>query len=175
MMVRSRLADLPPAEPGVYVKVNGAWKEMLPERAEFRSSFLLPVTRTGSVTKSRLFAKVPEAESKLRLNLAAEFAIVCAGETTATDYALLRADANKDAKSDHRQYRVEFITAAGTLTSVGGTSKNNVAFEASRAASRTYLLKLPPIEKGEYGFLPPSAITGTRAGSLGKIHSFGID
>ena len=63
---------------------------------------------------------LPErAESKLRLNSAAEFAIVCAGETTASDYALLRADASRDAKSDHRQYCVEFVTAAGTLTSVG--------------------------------------------------------
>ena len=163
---------LPPSEPGLYLKTNGKWADLMAENVNFRSSFLMPVTRTGSVTKSRLAATADGPKSTLRLPAGAEFFLVCANETTAADYSLLRAEAGA---KDKRQYRVEFVTTSGMLTAVGGNSKNTIPIESERVAPRTYRLKLPALETGEYGFLPPAAAVGVRVGSLGKIYSFGVE
>jgi len=48
-----------------------------------------------------------------------------------------------------------------------------VAFEGKRLASRTYAVTLSSMQPGEYGFLPPGAMSsGHASSSLGKIYSF---
>ena len=95
-----------------------------------------------------------------------EFLIVLPEGVAITEYQLLRLH-------QHGSNR-EFRTVTGGVFHVsGGTTRDLMSFEPRKVAARTYEVNLSDIARtGEYGFLPPGAVTSKNAASLGKIYSF---
>ena len=55
----------------------------------------------------------------------------------------------------------------------GGATRDLVTFESKKIAPRTYVIALPNVSPGEYGFLPPASSDPTASsGRIGKIYSF---
>jgi hypothetical protein len=82
-----------------------------------------------------------------------------------TEYQLLRLRDNKGSR--------EFRTVTGGVMHVsGGATRDLVPFEGKKLVNRTYKIVLPNLGAGEYGFLPPGAVTSASSASLGKMYSF---
>ena len=54
----------------------------------------------------------------------------------------------------------------------GGATRDLIPFEGKKAASRVYRVVLPNLGAGEYGFLPPEAVTLSKGASIGKMYTF---
>ena len=54
----------------------------------------------------------------------------------------------------------------------GGATRDVVPFEGKKAANRMYKVLLPNLGAGEYGFLPPGAVTSSNSASIGKMYTF---
>jgi len=54
----------------------------------------------------------------------------------------------------------------------GGATRDIVAFEGKKIALRTYKVTLPTLGAGEFGFLPPEAVTLAKGASIGKMYTF---
>lgn len=167
----SRETDALPGEIGVYVLKDSRYVELATEAVDWRSRFFNPTTTVGSLTKSRLTARLDTAESRLQLSGNPTFLIVCPDGVAAMEYHLLRAEPGKD----KREFRVDFrVLNSGVLLALGGTGKSAVRFEAEKAAAGKFKLKLPPLDKGEYAFLPPGTATHSATSSVGKMYTFGL-
>jgi hypothetical protein len=83
-----------------------------------------------------------------------------------TEYQLLRLRQ----KQDHREFRT---VTGGVLHQSGGATRDLVPFEGKKIAPRTWVVLLPNIGAGEYGFLAPGAVSSQHASAqLGKMYSF---
>jgi len=51
---------------------------------------------------------------------------------------------------------------------------NAIAFQPVRVSPRIYKVQLPTLAAGEYGLLPPGAVSSSNAASVGKIYSFTV-
>jgi hypothetical protein len=59
------------------------------------------------------------------------------------------------------------------LHASGGETRDLVDFEGKRVSNRTFSVVLPnTIGAGEYGFLPPGAVTSSNSASIGKMYTF---
>jgi len=73
---------------------------------------------------------------------------------------------------DSREFRT---VTGGIFHASGGDTKDLVQFENRKVAPRTWLVTLPNLVPGEYGFLPPGAIVSANASSsLGKMYTFQV-
>ena len=73
-------------------------------------------------------------------------------------------------KSDAREFRT---VTGGILHVSGGATRDLVPFEGKKIASRTFLIMLPNLGAGEYGFLAPGAQFSSHASAqLGKMYTF---
>ena len=97
-----------------------------------------------------------------------EFLIYVPEGVAITEYQLLRLRDQKEAR--------EFRTVTGGVLHVsGGATRDLLPFESKKIAPRTYVVVLPNISTGEYGFLPPGAAVSSHASAtLGKIYSFRV-
>jgi hypothetical protein len=83
-----------------------------------------------------------------------------------TEYQLLRLRQ----KGDRREFRT--ITG-GILHASGGATRDLVPFEGKKIAPRTWVVILPNLGAGEYGFLAPGAVATQHASAqLGKMYTF---
>ena len=82
-----------------------------------------------------------------------------------TEYQLLHLHDERDTR--------EFRTITGGVLHVaGGATRDVIPFEGKKTASRTYKVLLPNLGAGEYGFLPPGAVTSSNSASIGKMYTF---
>jgi hypothetical protein len=85
-----------------------------------------------------------------------------------TEYQLIKLNQN----DDDREFRT---MTGGVFHSKGGATKDMVPFESQKVASRTFTITLTRTKAGEYGFLPPGALTQASAAStLGKMYTFSV-
>jgi len=70
----------------------------------------------------------------------------------------------------------EFRTqTGGVFHSTTGADRDVVQFDSKKVANHTYEITLPQgVGRGEYGLLPPGAVTSSNAASAGKIYTFSI-
>jgi hypothetical protein len=157
-----------PDEVGVYVNLR---ERLVPLKVEIIN------WRTGGIVKQQLTlsrghlnALVNKPMSALRLESSAapEFIIYCPENATAEEYQLLRFWEKKD----RREFRLE---TGGVAHASSGADLNAMQVDIDRLGPRFYRVTPSyPLQKGEYGFLPPGAALSASAASAGKIYTFAI-
>jgi hypothetical protein len=154
-------------EVGVYYKAqNGAWVEFSPEIVNFKSGGVLKSFATNGIVKQDKNGHIPGATAKLTLNHPVEVLIYASEGTAPEEYQLLKLRTN----SDNREFRSE---TGGVFHSSGGAERDRKDFTPNKIGPRLYTISLgPETIVGEYGILPPGAISSTNAASAGKIYTF---
>jgi hypothetical protein len=157
-----------PEQVGVYVNLR---ERLVPLRVE------IITWRTGGAVKQRLTlsrghlnALVNKPMSALRLESSPvpEFIIYCPEGVSAEEYQLLRFWE----KRDRREFR---MATGGVIHASSGADMNAMKLDVDRLGPRFYRIKPAyPLQKGEYGFLPPGAALSASAASAGKIYTFAI-
>ena len=156
-------------EAGVYLRQKDKQlAEVTPEIVTWRTGGFAKTLVTGGLTKGHVNGVVKNASSRLQLSMPAEFVIRCPEGTSAAEYQLLL----MDRKNDRREFRA---LTGGIIHASGGADKNAVTFQFDKLGPRTFSVKLTELKKGEYGFLPPGAVTAASAASVGKIFTFGVE
>lgn len=161
----SEAADLP-QEVGVYIRKQGKLVEMQPEIVNWRTGGFLKSMATMGVTKGHVNGSVNDPRSAVRIGVPIEFVIRCVEGTSAAEYQLLKLDEKKD----RREFRA---LTGGIIHASGGADKNAVAFKFEKIATATYVVTVPDLAPGEYGFLPPGVASASVASS-GKIYTFAV-
>lgn len=155
-----------PDDIGVYIKVRGKLTEVNPEVVGWKTGGALKSMATYGLTKGHVNGTIQGPKSALQVGNDAEFIVKCPEGTAITEYQLLRLDM----KNDRREFRA---MTGGIIHASGGAEKNAEKFDSEKVAPRVFRIKLPPLQKGEFGILPPGATSGNVASS-GKLYTFGI-
>jgi hypothetical protein len=155
-----------PDDVGVYIKVRGKLNEVTPEVVGYKTGGVLKSMATYGMDKGHRNGTVQGPKSALQIGNDAEFIVRCPEGTAINEYQLLRLDM----KGDRREFRA---WTGGVLHSSEGAEKNAEKYDSEKIASRVFRIKLPPLKKGEYGFLPPGSTSGNIASS-GKLYTFGV-
>jgi hypothetical protein len=160
---------LPPGvdEVGVYYKnQTGAWTEFSPEIVNFKSGGVLKSIATDGIVKGDKNGHIPGNTAKLTVNHPVEVLIYASEGTSPEEYQLLKLRVN----SNNREFRSE---TGGVFHSSGGAERDRKEFTPSKIGPRLYTITLgPETVPGEYGILPPGAVSSTNAASAGKIYTF---
>jgi len=155
-----------PTEIGVYFKKGDEWVEVQPEVVNWKTGGVMKSLATGGLVKGDVNGRIngPHSHNSVRTPL--EFLVYAPEGVAITEYQLLRLREQKDAR--------EFRTVTGGVMHVsGGATRDLVPFEGKKLASRTFSITLPNVGAGEYGFLPPGAVTsGHASATLGKMYTF---
>jgi hypothetical protein len=150
---------------GVYYKKNGKWEEMLPEVVNWKTGGVVKHVASVGVVKGDVNGHLTGAHSRNSASSPVEVAIYTQEGVAITEYQLLRL---RDAKGD-REFRT---VTGGVFHESGGATRDLVPFEGKKVANRMYKVVLPNAGAGEYGFLPPGAITSSSSASVGKMYTF---
>ena len=153
---------------GVYVRKEGTLVEVPPEVATWKTGGFLKSMATAGLTSGHVNGVISSPHSRTQLSVPIEFVIITVEGTSVADYQLLKLKKKKN----RREFRA---TTGGIIHASGGAQKNLVRFDYDKTAPRTYEIKLPALEIGEYGFLAPGAVMSASAASIGKIYSFGLE
>jgi hypothetical protein len=158
----------PSLDIGVYFKKEGKWVEVLPEVVNWKTGGVIKSIASAGIVKGDVNGNIQGPNSRNSVKSPLEFTIVTAEGVAITEYQLIRMRPN-------RNYR-EFRTVTGGIMHIeGGATRDLVPFEQKKSASRTFEIVLPSsIGAGEYGFLPPGAVTSASSASLGKMYTFRV-
>jgi hypothetical protein len=154
-------------EIGVYVKKKDAWVEVLPEVVNWKTGGVLKNIASAGLVKGDVNGRIQGAHSKNSVLTPVEFLVKTSEGIAITEYQLLRLRDDKDA----REFRT---VTGGVLHASGGATRDLIPFESKKLANRTYTITLPNLGNGEYGILPPGAVTSSSAASVGKMYTFRI-
>jgi hypothetical protein len=159
-------SDIPQnIEIGLYYKKAGKWTEMLPDVVNWKTGGVMKSIATAGVVKGDVNGHIEGPHSRNSVASPVEVLIYSPEGVAITEYQLLRLRDNKGSR--------EFRTVTGGVMHVsGGATRDLVPFEGKKIATRTYKVLLPNLGAGEYGFLPPGAVTSASSASLGKMYSF---
>jgi hypothetical protein len=155
-------------EIGVYYKdpKTGGWLEFQPEIVNYKSGGVLKSIATDGIVKGDKNGHVPGKSAALSLSHPVDILIYAPEGTAPNEYQLLRLRQN----SNNREFRSE---TGGVFHSSGGAERDRKDFTTTKIGPRLYTFSLGPDYKpGEYGILPPGAVTSTNAASAGKINTF---
>jgi hypothetical protein len=157
-------AQQPPPvnEIGVYYKKAGAWADVEPEVVNWKTGGVLKSIGSAGIVKGDVNGHLNGQHSPNSVKTPLEFLIYVPEGVAITEYQLLRLRDQKEAR--------EFRTVTGGVLHVSGGATRD-----KKIAPRTYVVVLPNISTGEYGFLPPGAAVSSHASAtLGKIYSFRV-
>jgi hypothetical protein len=140
--------------------------EDLPEVVNWKTGGAFKNLATGGLVKGDVNGHLNGPHSKNSVNTPVEFLIYAPEGVSITEYQLLHLRESGNSR--------EFRTVTGGVMHVsGGATRDLMTFESKKVASRTFLVTLTSLAKGDYGFLPPGAVaSGHASASLGKIYSF---
>lgn len=144
-----------PAANGIYARVDGRYVLLAVEPIEWRSAFFAGRTTVGSLTTSRLNARLPGIHSPFVVPTIPDLFLVCDECETGLEYHLVRSHDEED----KREFHVSFQILTGrneTWILQGGQKGARVPFLADRLGAGQFKLNLPPLAPDDYGFLPPS-------------------
>ena len=158
-----------PTEMGMYHRQpDQSWKELDPEIVNWKSGGMLKNIATAGIAGAHINGTVQGPRSHYVVTMPAELLVVTAEGTSITEYQLL----DMWEKSSRREFRAAKVSMLGA----SGGAKNNVrTFAHEKLASRTYLVKLDALARGQWGFLPPGGIASGNMASSGKIYTFSVD
>jgi hypothetical protein len=156
-------------EIGVYYKDRtGTWVEFKPEIVNYKSGGFAKTVFTDGIVKGDKNGHVPGKSAALELDHPVEVLIYAPEGTAPNEYQLLKLRQN----SDNREFRSE---TGGVIHSSSGAERDRKDFTPTKIGPRLYTFTLgPETVPGEYGILPPGAISSTNAASAGKINTFRI-
>jgi hypothetical protein len=158
-----------PSEIGVYLKRANEWSELQPEVVNWKTGGVLKNIASLGVVKGDINGHIDGEASRNRVTNPLDFLIVAPEGVAITEYQLLKLNQH----SNNREFRT---VTGGVFHVKGGATRDLVNFEWKKVAPRTFSVRLAGLTKGEYGFLPPGAITSSSSGApLGKIYSFGVE
>jgi hypothetical protein len=155
-----------PSEIGVYYKKAEAWSELLPEVVNWKTGGAIKSIASAGIVKKDVNGNVTGPNSRNVVKSPLQFLIYAAEGTAVTEYQLLKLRPNKG----YREFRT---VTGGVFNQRGGAIRDLVPFEGKKIATRTFMVDLPNLGPGEYGFLPPGAVMSSGASSsLGKMYTF---
>ena len=158
--------DIPPGiDIGVFYKKAGKWEEMLPEVVNWKTGGVMKSIASAGIVKGDINGHIAGDHSRNSAASPVEVLIYAPEGVAITEYQLLHLREEKDSR--------EFRTVTGGVMHVsGGATRDVVPFEDKKIANRMYKVLLPSLGAGEYGFLPPGAVTSSNSASIGKIYTF---
>ena len=163
-------SDLPD-EMGVYMKRQGTteWVEVQPEIVNWKTGGVAKSVFSQGIVKGDMNGHLQGKTSSTEATTTTQFMVVAAEGVAITEYQLLKLREN----SDNREFR---SSTGGVFHSSGGATRDVVKFDGKKVAPRHFLIELSEnLKPGEYGFLPPGAVSSTNAaGATGKIYSFKV-
>jgi hypothetical protein len=156
-------------EVGIYYKKDDQWVEMLPEVVTWKTGGALKSFASRGIVKGDINGHIEGKSAKTSVTTPLDFLIYMSDNVAITEYQLLRL---RDSGGTAREFR---STTGGVIHSSGGAQRDELDFEGKKIAPRMYEVILgPDVIAGEYGFLPPGAISSSNMASSGKIYSFHV-
>ncbi len=154
---------------GVYHRDrNGAWVSLEPEIVNFKTGGVLKSIASDGLVKGDVNGHIQGKTSKNVLTFPVVLAVYVAEGVDIAEYQLLRLRESGNA----REFR---SVTGGVFHSSGGASRDDVQFQSVKIAPRVYQITLgQSLGKGEYGLLPPGAVSSSNMASGGKIYSISI-
>jgi hypothetical protein len=157
-----------PSEIGVYIKKDGQWVDVQPEVVNWKTGGVLKNIATVGIVKGDVNGNISGAHSRNAVKTPLEFVIVVPEGVAITEYQLIKLRE----QNDYREFRT---VTGGVMHAKSGATRDLLEFAGTKVASRTFSVNLPTLGAGEYGFLPPGAITSSSSsGSIGKMYTFRI-
>jgi hypothetical protein len=156
---------------GVYYldKDGRTWQEVPAEVVNFKAGGALKHYASAGVLKGEMMGIVGGNRSSLYLKTPASFVLYVPEGRVPGEYQLLHLHVN----ADSREFRA---ANGGIVHDAGGALRDVMDFTSKKIAPRVYLIEFSEdMERGEYGFLPPSdAQVGGGIPTASKIYSFAI-
>jgi hypothetical protein len=157
-------------EVGVYYKDrSGHWVAMSPEIVNYKSGGALKSFATNGIVKQDKNGHIDGETGKIAVTKPVDFLLYVTEGTAPEEYLLLKL---RPSNGKSREFRSQ---TGGVIHNSTGATRDNVEFTSTKIATRMYQVTLPvgaPV--GEYGILPPGAITSSNAASGGKIYTFKV-
>lgn len=158
----------PAKDIGVYLKQNNDWMEILPEMVNWKTGGVGKSIATLGVVKQDVNGHLDGRNSRTQVAAPLEFMIVTPEGVAITEYLLIKLNQN----NDDREFRT---MTGGVFHAKGGATRDIVPFESQKVGTRTFTITLNGTKPGEYGFLPPGALTQlSGAATLGKMYTFSV-
>ncbi|HXP87728.1 MAG TPA: hypothetical protein VN841_23550 [Bryobacteraceae bacterium] len=153
---------------GVYYKKGGKWEEMLPEVVNWKTGGVVKHVASAGIVKGDVNGHLQSQHSRNMAASPVEVLIYAPEGVAITEYQLLHL---REANGT-REFRT---VTGGVFHESGGAQRDLLQFEGKKVANRMYRVSLPSLGAGEYGFLPPGAITSSNSASLGKMYTFRLE
>ena len=150
---------------GVYYKKADKWEEMLPEVVNWKTGGVLKHIASAGIVKGDVNGNIQGAHSRNSLKTPIEVLVYAREGVAITEYQLIHLHEN----NNYREFRT---VTGGVMHESGGATRDLIPFEGKKVANRMYKVLLPNLGAGEYGFLPPEAVTLSKGASIGKMHTF---
>jgi hypothetical protein len=158
----------PVQEIGIYYKKADKWTELLPEVVNWRTGGVFKTIATAGIVKGDVNGWIQGPNSRNSVKTPVEVLIYASEGVAITEYQLLRLRG----KDNRREFRT---VTGGVLHASGGATRDLVPFEGKKIAPRTWVVVLPNLGAGEFGFLAPGAVGSQHASAqLGKMYTFRI-
>lgn len=157
-------------EVGVYYKDrSGKWAPMTPEIVNYKSGGALKSFATNGIVKQDRNGHIDGESAKLEVAKPVDFLFYVSEGVAPAEYVLLKL---RPSSGKSREFRSQ---TGGVIHNSTGATRDNVEFTATKLATRMYQVTLPAeAAPGQYGILPPGAVSSTNAASGGKIYTFKV-
>ena len=143
---------------GVYRRLRDRWIQLKREQVDWKTSSVAKSVASAGVIKTEVNGRLIGGASPTQVQTPVEFLIKAPDGVQGTDYLLV----HLAEKADSREFR---RTAHGVFHTSGGILRDEIAFDQTKVASRTYKLTVPDdLPPGEYAFLVPAANTSSITG-----------
>lgn len=170
-------ASAPPAaapaplvdEVGIYFKdKNNKWVEILPEIVNWKTGGVLKSFASDGLVKGDVNGHLEGKASKNALNTPLDFLIYTPDGVAITEYQLLHLHES----GNGREFRSK---TGGVVHSSSGAQRDEIEFEGKKVAPRMYEVVLgADVKMGDFGFLPPGAMSSSNLASSGKMYTFHV-
>ena len=156
-------------EIGLYYKApTGNWTAVSPEIVNFKSGGVLKAIATDGIVKGDKNGNIKGSSSPLSVTKPVTLLIYAPEGTAPNEYQVLHLRPH----SKDREFRSE---TGGVFHSSTGANRDEVEFTPQKIGPRLYEFTLAQeLPVGEYGVLPPGAISSANAASGGKIYTFSV-
>jgi hypothetical protein len=155
-------------EVGIYFQIDGAWRQLMPEVANWKSGGVLKSLVTIGLVKGDINGRINGRSSPNAVHTPVEILVCLPSGVVVTEYQLLKLREHEDGR-DFRTF------TGGVFHQSGGATRDLIPFEFKKVDTRKYLVPLTQLKAGEYGILPPGAMLSSHASAqLGKIYTFRI-
>jgi hypothetical protein len=157
-----------PDDVGVYFQQGDQWVEVDPEVVNWQTGGVVKHIGTLGVVKGDVNGRLTKPSSGTHLSVPTQLLVYCTEGTAITEYQLIHLRSHSNA----REFRT---VTGGVFHASGGAKRDTLDFESSKIAKRTYFVKVPALEPGEYGLLSPGAsMANSASAQLGKMYTFSV-